>query len=213
MSWFLNIIYSLLLLLLSPVILWRNVRHGRYRQGWQEKLFGRLPQSPSAQPVVWFHAVNVGEVVQLQKVVDAFRESTKDAFHIVVTTSTDTGYELAQKRFSDCTVTWFPLDFTWAVRAAVRRVNPVMVVLMELELWPNFLTACGGQNVKTALVNARMSDRSFAGYYRIRSLVAPIFRQFAVVGAQTEQYAQRLIQLGCDASLVRVTGSGSLTGF
>ena len=142
MSWFLNVIYSLLLLALSPVILWRNVRHGRYRQGWKEKLFGTLPKSSTERPVVWFHAVSVGEVVQLQKVVDAFREATGDVFHVVVTTSTDTGYELARKRFDGCTVTWFPLDFSWAVSAAIHRVDPVMVVLMELELWPNFLKTC-----------------------------------------------------------------------
>ena len=212
MKWVLNCIYALLLSVLSPVIVWRSLRHGRYRAGWREKLLGRLPISGDGKPVVWFHAVSVGEVVQLQKIVDAFRSATGDAFQIVVTSSTDTGFELAASRFPDCTVSWFPLDFSWGVSNALRRVNPSMVVLVELELWPNFLRACGYAGVRTALVNARMSERSFRGYWRVRSVMSPLFRQFDVVAAQTEEYANRLLSLGTSEAVTQVTGSIKFDG-
>ena len=142
MRWILNFAYATLLAMLSPVIAWRVIRHSRYRQGLAEKLLGRVKASPHERPVVWFHAVSVGEVIQLQKVVEEFRRQTAERFDIVVSTSTDTGWELTQKRFSGCQLTWFPLDFSWAVRNAVERIQPALVVLMELELWPNFLAEC-----------------------------------------------------------------------
>ena len=212
MTWVLNCIYAFLLSVLTPVILWRNIRHGRYRHGWREKLLGELPVSSDGKPVVWFHAVSVGEVVQLQKVVHAFRTETGDAFQVVITSSTDTGFELAASRFTDCSVSWFPLDFSWAVSNALRRVKPAMVVLVELELWPNFLRECSRAGVRTALVNARMSERSYRGYARVRRLMAPLFRKFSVVAAQTEEYAGRLQSLGASSSAIQVTGSIKFDG-
>lgn len=212
MSWFLNTIYTCLLVLLAPLILWRMIRHGRYRQGSAEKLLGRLPVITDERPVVWFHAVSVGEILQLQNVVAEFRQQTGDCFHIVVSTSTDTGYELATTRYSDCTVTWFPLDFSWAVSTALRRVHPQLVVLAELEVWPGFLNECHRRGIETAVINARMSDRSFPGYCRIRRFIRPVFAQFAVVAAQCDEYAERLIHLGANPDCTTVTGSIKFDG-
>ncbi len=212
MTWFLNLVYATALLLLSPVIIWRSLRHGRYRRGRKEKIFGWLPRANQQKPVVWFHAVSVGEVLQLQKVVERFQCDTNDRFQIVVTTSTDTGYDLAIDRFPRCAVSWFPLDFSWAVNAAIRRVQPKLVVLVELELWPNFLSACAAQNVKTALINARMSDRSFQRYSRLGSLIRSLFAGFSVVAAQTAEHADRLRKLGSDPDVTTVTGSVKFDG-
>jgi len=212
MKWLLNFVYLSLLAVLSPVILWRCVRHGRYRQGWRQKLLGELPEFGADERVVWFHAVSVGEILQLRKVVDEFRAQTADQFPILVTTSTDTGFALATERFSDCVVSWFPLDFSWAVSNAFRRVNPELVVLVELELWPNFLSMASKRSVQTALINARMSDRSFRGYSRIRRIVAPVFQRFCVVAAQTQEYANRLMKLGTRPDVIKVTGSVKFDG-
>ncbi len=212
MKWILNIVYVALLALLSPVILWRSFRHGRYRQGWKAKLFGNLPVFAVDEKVVWFHAVSVGEVLQLQKVVTNFQRHAPPKTRILITTSTDTGFELATSRFPDCSVSWFPLDFSWAVSNAIRRVNPHMVVLVELELWPNFLRECANSEVSTTLINARMSDRSYRGYSRIRRLVAPLLHQFSVIAAQNEEYADRLIGLGARPDVVTVTGSVKFDG-
>ena len=212
MKWILNIVYIALLTLLSPVILWRALRHGRYRQGWKERLFGRLPVIAGHENVVWFHAVSVGEVLQLQQVVSEFQQQAPPGTHILITTSTDTGYELAVARFENCTVSWLPLDFSWAVSNAIRRVRPSLVVLVELELWPNFLHQCERQFVPTALINARMSQRSYRGYSRIYQLVAPLLHQFSVIAAQNEEYADRLIGLGARPDLLTVTGSVKFDG-
>ena len=212
MRWLLNAAYVLLLVSISPVITWRMFRHGRYRQGLAEKVLGRVDFRADGRPVVWFHAVSVGEVIQLQKVVDEFRRRTRDEFQIVVSTSTDTGWDLVQKRFADCQKTWFPLDFSWAVSQAIRRIRPAQVVLMELELWPNFLAECHRLDVPVSIINARMSERSHRGYCRIRLLLKPLFTRLALVAAQSQTYADRLISLGASEQRTVVTGSIKFDG-
>jgi 3-deoxy-D-manno-octulosonic-acid transferase len=212
MRWLLNTVYLLLLTALSPFVVWRMLRHGRYRKGIAEKLLGQLPTLNDGREAVWFHAVSVGEVIQLQKVVDEFRRQTSDRFSIVVSTSTDTGFELAIKRFPDCQVTWFPLDFSWAVANAVRAVRPSLVVLMELELWPNFLAECQRRLIPVAVINARMSERSHRGYSRIRKLMAPLFSKLALVAAQSQANADRLRSLGVSTDCLHVSGSIKFDG-
>lgn len=212
MRWILNFAYAALLAMLSPVIAWRVIRHGRYRQGLAEKLLGRVKASPHERPVVWFHAVSVGEVIQLQKVVEEFRRQTAERFDIVVSTSTDTGWELTQKRFPGCQLTWFPLDFSWAVRNAVERIQPALVVLMELELWPNFLAECHQRAIPVAVINARMSERSHRRYLRVRFLLKSMFSRLALVAAQSQTYADRLKSLGAQPSCIRVSGSIKFDG-
>ncbi len=212
MRWLLNPAYLLLLTVLAPFIAWRIVRHGRYRRGIAEKTLGWLPPSNDPRDVVWFHAVSVGEVIQLQKVVNEFRRQTGDRFRVLVSTSTDTGFDLALQRFPDCQVTWFPLDFSWAVRNALRSVQPRMVVLMELELWPNFLAECQRQQIPVSVINARMSERSHRGYARIRSFMAPLFERLALVAAQSQSNAGRLQALGVSQTRLHVTGSIKFDG-
>lgn len=212
MQWLLNIIYAGVLTCLSPLILGRMLRHGRYRRGLPQKLFGSLPVTTGSNPIVWFHAVSVGEVLQLQKVVAEFRNADRHCSQILITTSTDTGYDLAVERFSDCTVSWFPLDFSWSVNRALDRVRPELVVLTELEFWPGFLNACRRRSIKTAVINARMSDRSFRGYQRIEFLLKPLFRRFSAVAVQSGASAERLMALGVRPECTTVTGSIKFDG-
>ena len=212
MSWLLNPIYAGLLVLLSPMITWRMLRYGRYRRGFAEKLLGQLPKKQNDRPVVWFHAVSVGEILQLRNVIDGFRNGNNNRCQILLTTSTDSGYDVAVERYSDCTVSWFPLDFSWAVSRALERVQPELVVLAELEFWPGFLSACRRLEVKTAVINARMSDRSYRGYGRLQWLVQPLLQHFSVVAVQTDEYAERLINLGTSPERTTVTGSIKFDG-
>lgn len=212
MRWFLNAVYAMLLTVLSPLIAFRMWRHQRYRRGLAEKLLGQVSVQLDGRPVVWFHAVSVGEVIQLQKVVEDFRRQSLNRFLICVSTSTDTGWELAQKRFPDCQVTWFPLDFSWAVRNAIQRIQPSLVVLMELELWPNFLAECYRKLVPVAVINARMSERSHRGYRRFRFLLTPLLSRLSLVAAQSTTYAARLQSLGVPRDRSSVTGSVKFDG-
>lgn len=212
MPWVLNLLYAALLTLLSPVILWRMLRHGRYRRGIQQKLLGRLPVTPDGRPVAWFHAVSVGEIVQLQKIVDEFRRQTGDTWMIVVSTSTDTGYDLARQRFPGCQLVWFPLDFSWAVRNALQTLKPRLLVLVELELWPGLLLECSRQQVPVAIVNARLSERSFRRYRRGTWFLRPVFSRIALVAAQSQPCAERLQKLGVPADRIHLTGSVKFDG-
>lgn len=212
MRWLLNAVYALLLVTLLPFLLWRVFRHGRYRRGLKEKFLGRLDVPVATRPLVWFHAVSVGEVIQLQKVVDAFREATGDRFRILITTSTDTGYDLAMKRFDGCFVSWYPLDFSWAVSNALKTVQPVMVVLMELEFWPNFLSTCYRRHIPVAVINARMGDKSFGRYQRFRFLVSPLFQGLSLAAAQSAIHSERLQALGVPKDCSKVTGSIKFDG-
>lgn len=207
-----DLIYLTLLLALAPIILYRVLRHGRYRRGLREKLLGQLSRPDGTRPLVWFHAVSVGEIIQLQKVVEQFRHDTQDGFEILITTSTDSGFDLACSRFHDCTVTWFPLDFSWAVSRALRRVQPDLVVLMELELWPAFLAACSSRKIPVAIVNARLSERSSDRYQLIRRWMNPVLSRLALVAAQSPAAAARLHSLGVRKEVLHVTGSIKFDG-
>ncbi len=210
--WVLNLLYAALLTLLSPVILWRVIRHGRYRRGLSHKLFGQLPVITDARPLAWFHAVSVGEIVQLRKIVDEFRRQTNDSWTVVVSTSTDTGYDLARERFPDCRLVWFPLDFSWAVRRALQRLKPSLLVLVELELWPGLILECSRRQVPVVIVNARLSERSFRRYLRAGWLLQPVFSRIALVAAQSQPCAARLQQLGVPAGRIHLTGSVKFDG-
>lgn len=205
-GWLLNGVYALLLSAVAPVLLYRRIRLGKYRGGWNEKLTGRLVRRHPQKRCLWFHAVSVGEVLQLQKVLDETAARFPDA-ELVVTTTTDTGYDVARNKYPQHTVSWFPLDFTWAVARALKSIRPDLVVMVELELWPNFVFACQRQQVPLALINGRIGEKSFRGYQRVRPLIRRVLRCFQFLGVQNEVYGQRLAELGAIAENVMVTGN------
>ncbi|HJZ90393.1 MAG TPA: 3-deoxy-D-manno-octulosonic acid transferase [Gemmataceae bacterium] len=203
-----NLLYLVFLLVLSPWLLIRSIRTGRYRQHLGAKLLG--PGSPvvnSTQPVIWFHGVSVGEVHLLRQVIRAFRERHPD-WQVVVSTTTDTGLAEARKHFPDLILIPYPFDFSWAVRRAIRVVGPRLIVLAESELWPNFLKAANRARVPVVLINGRMSPRTFRRYARVAGIARRLlFGRVAVFGMQSERYATHLRDLGVPADRVRVTGN------
>src|SRR5262249_51234909 len=154
-SWLLNLLYLVTLLLLSPWLLYRMLRTHRYRRGLAAKLLGRHGLQ-NVSGCVWFHAVSVGEVQLLRPVLAAFRNRHPN-LPVVVSTTTETGFDAAQKCFPTTPVIFFPFDFSWAVRHALADLQPTLVVLAEGELWPNFLTAARAQHIPVAVINGRMS--------------------------------------------------------
>jgi 3-deoxy-D-manno-octulosonic-acid transferase len=214
MAWLLNCVYLLLLAAFSPVVVWRMLTAGKYRNGWGEKLLGRLPELSPSRGRIWFHAVSVGEVLQLRSVLPALlaRRPDLDGREIVITTTTVTGHAVAREHFPSHTVCYFPLDFSWAVRRAVRRIQPAAVVLVELELWPNFIRAVSDAGVPLVLINGRISERSHRGYRRIRPLMRSLLLRFDVLAVQSETYAERLVDLGAPPERIAVTGSVKFDG-
>ncbi|OWK46841.1 3-deoxy-D-manno-octulosonic acid transferase [Fimbriiglobus ruber] len=210
----LDALYSFALLLLSPWLVWRAATTGRYRHGLAAKLLGRVAVSnPNGRPVAWFHGVSVGEIHLLVTLVAAFRERHPD-WHVVVSSTTDTGLAEARVRFADATVIAYPFDFSWAVSAALDAIRPRIVVLAESELWPNFLAAAANRRIPVAVVNARMSPRSFARLQRVGGLArALLFRHVAAFAVQAEEYADRMRRLGVGRETVlTVTGSVKYDG-
>lgn len=203
---FLNLVYLLGLLAAAPWLVFTAITKGKYRRGWTQKLFGLVPRAPGISRPIWLHAVSVGEVNLLVPLV---RELSRPdpAVEVVISTTTDAGFKLAQTRFPDRLVFYFPLDFTWAVGRAIRRLQPRLLVLTELELWPNLVTAAREIGVPVAVVNGRLSERSFRGYRRIVPLLRPTLARIDLVAAQNECYAERFRALGAEPSRVHVTGS------
>lgn len=204
----LDLVYLIALFALSPWLAWRAARTGRYRAELAAKLLGRVTvRNPDARPVVWFHAVSVGEVNLLGTLVPAFRRA-HPGWHVVVSATTDTGLAEARKRFADADVIAWPFDFTWAVRAALRAVNPSLVVLTESELWPNFLAAARERGVPVVVANARMSPRSYRRLRRFAGVARRLlYRNVSAFAVQEAEYAERLIGLGVPREKVIVTGS------
>ncbi len=203
----LNVIYLLALALLSPWLGWRALRTGRYRRGLGAKFLGRVSVRKQPKPVAWFHAVSVGEVNLLGTLVPAFRARHPD-WHVVVSSTTDTGLDEARRKFPDLDVIAWPFDFSWAVAAALDAVKPALVVLTESELWPNFLAAAGARKVPVVVVNGRLSPRSARRLSKVAGVARRLlFRHVTRFAMQEAEYAERLRQLGVpDAKLV-VTGS------
>jgi len=212
LGWLLNGVYAALLAAAAPWVLWRMFAHGRYRRGGREKLWGLLPTRPDrSRPRLWLHAVSVGEVLLLRSLTARLRAARPEV-EILVSTSTDAGYDVAQRELPDCAITFAPLDFTWATRRAVARVQPDLVALVELELWPNLLRQVGAAGVPLALVNGRLSDRSARRYRWIRWLLRPLLANFRWLAVQTDEHAARFLDLGVDPGRVVVAGSIKFDG-
>lgn len=204
----LDLPYLFALAVLSPWIAWRILATRRYRRDLGAKLLGRTGfENPEGRPVAWFHAVSVGEVNLLGTLVPAFRKRHPD-WLVVVSSTTDTGLAEARKRFADLAVIAWPLDFSWAVRAALDAIRPRLIVLAESEMWPNFLKAAQRRNIPVAVVNARMSPRSFRRLQRVAGLARRLlFDRVSRFAVQEEEYANRFRELGVDPARIITTGS------
>lgn len=206
MAWLLNFLYIGAAICVSPWLMYRRLVLRKRFGNWREKLFGLLPIRKPHRPVIWLHAVSVGEVVQLGPVLRQLAiELPGYDFHL--STTTCTGYEVAKKHYPDQVICYFPLDFSWSVNRALRRVSPAAVVLVELELWPNFILAATRRRIPVVLINGRVSERSFRSYRWIRPVLRSILPRLTRIATQNQTYADRLLDLGAAPRQIEVTGS------
>lgn len=197
--------FALLLVLLvgAPYWLFRMATSGKYREGLAERL-GFVPRRLGiGKRVLWVHAVSVGEVLAASRLIEEL--SVRSGCTVMISTTTRTGQRLARERFGADRVFYFPLDFAFAVHAYLRALRPCMVVLLETEFWPRMLAETHRARIPVAVVNARISDRSWPRYRRLRFLWKRLLNSFAVVLAQSRLDADRLIALG--AGNVEVAGN------
>ena len=212
MRYILDAVYLFLAIFLSPFLIYKACTTGKYRRGMWDRVRGTGASGLSRNGFrVWFHGVSVGEIHLLRTVVAAYRARHPDA-DCVISATTDTGFDEARKWFPDLGVIRFPLDFSWAVERALREVQPDLIVLAESELWPNFLPAARRLGIPIAVINARMSPRSYHRWSRVQWLAARLFGQIDQFAVQTPEYAENLRQLGVSSDRLTVTGSVKYDG-
>jgi 3-deoxy-D-manno-octulosonic-acid transferase len=170
---------------------------------------GSLPRfDAGGRPVVWLHCVSVGEAQAARPLARALSEEYP-GHALVVSTTTLTGQRVAREAFAGqaALVFYFPFDWAWSVRRALRAVNPSVVLLMETELWPRFFRECRRRGVSVALVNGRISEKSFGRYKLIRPFIRRVLADLSLAAAQSKADASRLVELGLAPGRVRATGN------
>jgi 3-deoxy-D-manno-octulosonic-acid transferase len=205
---FYSLTLALGMLLSAPFWLYQMLRHGKYRRGFSERT-GRAParlRRATGQQVIWVHAVSVGEVLAVSGLVGQIRRLFLE-YRVVVSTTTDTGQDLARRRFGDENVFYFPMDFAFAIRPYIRALRPELVILAETEFWPNFMRIAHSSGARMAVVNARISDRSWPRYRRFHWALRRVLANIDLFLAQTEADKSRLESIGADESRVEVTGN------
>jgi 3-deoxy-D-manno-octulosonic-acid transferase len=205
-----NILFTVGFILLSPYYFVRMRRRGNWQRGFAER-FGKystkFKQAITNRNVLWIHAVSVGEVNVCTQLIRAL-ELRMPNLKIVVSTTTTTGMgELHRKLPTHISKIYYPIDHRRFVTRALSTVRPEAIVLVEGEIWPNFLWGARKRGKPVFLVNARLSDRSYRGYKRFGFLFRRLFAELAGVGAQNEADAARLRQLGCRPDAIRIVGS------
>jgi 3-deoxy-D-manno-octulosonic-acid transferase len=206
------LLYSAVLFLVAlisaPWWLVQMARLGKYRAGLPERL-GRVPNRlahNAAGPVIWIHAVSVGEALAISELVSRLCGRFPSA-RVLISTTTQTGQKLAAERFGVENVFYFPLDFAFAIRPYLRRLKPDVIVLAETEFWPNFIRLANSSGAKIIVTNARISDRSFPRYRRFAALMRPVLRNIDAFLTQSKTDAERLVEIGALEDRVFVAGN------
>lgn len=193
-------------LLTAPFWVWKLLTSGRYREGFARRFGFGHPDRRGQPPALWVHGVSVGEVLAARDLIKRIRAARPD-LPVVLTVTTRTGYAIARQTYPDLPVTYFPMDTGHAVRRTLARLNPACLILVELELWPNVLLECHRRGVPVAVVNGRITARSFRGYRLIRWALEPGLSRLASACVQTGAYGERLAALGVPLDRLRVTGN------
>ncbi len=197
-------VFLLAFLIYSPVLLWRVTFDRRYRRSLRERM-GFVKPRIGASEVVWIHGVSVGEVKAASNFIAQLRKLRPD-LQLIVSATTPNGHQVARQEYKDLPVVFYPLDFGRFPARAIRRIRPRCVLLMELEIWPNFLQAARNRDVPVAVINGRISERTFKGYRLARGLL-PQLDLISIYCVQDRAYQKRLLDLGVDPARVHVTGN------
>ncbi len=205
-----NILFTVFFVVSAPYYFWRMRRRGNWRAGFSQRFAtydSSLKQALTNRHVIWLHAVSVGEVNLCTQLIRALEPRVPN-LKIVVSTTTTTGMaELRSRLPSHVSKIYYPVDRSKFVNRALATINPKAIVLVEAEIWPNFLWRAQRLGIPVFLANARLSDRSYPRYKKYSFLFRPLFASFTGVGAQNEEDAARLREVGCRPEAVRVVGN------
>lgn len=191
----------------SPVWAYKMLRTGKHRTDWRGRFGHCLPDTDQRKTLL-IHAVSVGEVNATRTLVDALHTQFGQQLRVVVSVTTDTGFARATTLYNGkCRVVRYPFDFSWMVSRFLDTLKPDAVMLMELEVWPGFMDACVKRGIPVAVINGRLSERSYRGYHRFRAILGPMFRKLTAAAVQDEAYAERFRGMGVANDKVQVTGT------
>ncbi len=205
-----NILFLIFFVLSSPYYFLRMYRRGNWRKGFRQR-FGQydsgIKQSLTNRQVIWLHAVSVGEMNVCMALIRALEPRVPNV-KIVVSTTTTTGMGELQKRLpSHVGKIYYPIDRRKYVNRALSTIHPSAVILVEAEIWPNFIWRTRSLGKPLFLVNARLSDRSFPRYKKFGFLFRELFASFTAVEAQSQEYAAKLLEVGCRPEAVHMLGN------
>ncbi len=205
-----NISFLIFFVLSSPYYFLRMYRRGNWRKGFRQR-FGQydsgIKQSLTNRQVIWLHAVSVGEMNVCMALIRALEPRVPNV-KIVVSTTTTTGMGELQKRLpSHVGKIYYPIDRRKYVNRALSTIHPSAVILVEAEIWPNFIWRARSLGKPLFLVNARLSDRSFPRYKKFGFLFRELFASFTAVEAQSQEYAAKLLEVGCRPEAVHMLGN------
>lgn len=208
MQYLLNILYLCAGLAFVPVWAFRIVTGRKRTEGLLRRFLGTPPSLPrDSHPVIWLHAASVGEVLPLRPLLDHF-EQVQPCVRTVISTETPEGHRAARIAFPEVPLFFVPFDLTWSVRRVYRAIRPRLLVLSELELWPNLLMEARRRGIPVAVVNSRMNDADFRYFRSINRTHRHALAGIGWWGAQTTRDAERIRELlGTAPTVVAVTGS------
>ncbi len=210
-----NIILLIAALMIAPYFFLKIIFTGKYRNSFIQKFGGRqtkILKDVQGGPRVWIHAVSVGEVTAAAPIV-AFLKKKRPEVNIIFSTLTETGQEMAKKFIKeDVTFIYFPLDIPVVVTKVIKMVNPDVFVMVETELWPNFLRRCAKSRIKTLMVNGRISPRSYRRYRLTDFFWKQILKGLDFAGMISGVDAQRIQDIGMDAAKIQVIGNAKYDG-
>ena len=205
-----NVLLTLYFIVALPYYAVQMVRLHKYRAGLKQRL-GWYPLSISdrlkERRCIWLHAVSVGEVLAVMPLIKLI-ERELPSWNIVLSTVTATGQKVAQEKLGGrAVVIYFPLDLRFAVRRALRLISPDLIVLVETEIWPNFISSAACPSRPLVILNGRISDRSFRGYRLARSFLKPLLRKIDLFSMQTELDARRIQAIGAPPDRIKISGN------
>jgi 3-deoxy-D-manno-octulosonic-acid transferase len=201
-----DLLYVGAALLGSPIWGLNLLRTGKWRTDWKGRFGRRAPLAADQRPTVLLHGVSVGEINATRELVRRLSREDAPPVRLVISATTNTGIDRARRLYEpDHVVVRFPFDFSWMVRRFLDALRPDLIVLVELEVWPNLAQECRRRGIPLCVINGRLSDSSYRNYRFAAPLVRPIFRTLAAVAAQTQVYAERFADLGVPAERVTVT--------
>ncbi len=205
LQWCYDVLYAVLVVLGSPLIIFKIVTSRRWRAGLAERL-GRVERRESEAPAIWIHGVSAGEALAARELISLI-DAEMPWVEVVVSTTTLNGHAAAVAAYPGKRVVYYPLDFSFSTRRVVERLRPSVVLLMELELWPNFLLTTSLRGLPVLVANGRMSADSARNYKLLQTVIPEPMTRVLHYCVQSDEYAARFQSLGVPSDRITITGS------